>query len=70
MDELKEPTQEEIAQAKAEREALKEMRKQHELNSTGESCPNCDHFPLESETFGYERSIFCTNCPYQITEDM
>lgn len=63
-------TPEEVQRKQKEQKTLSEMRKKHQLNTTHETCPNCDNFPLEAEVFGYERSIFCTNCSYQRTEDM
>ncbi len=65
-----EPSEEEIEQMKKEHKEIISLRKIHEYNRVDSMCPNCEHYPLESQTYGYERSIFCTNCSYHRTEDM
>lgn len=44
---------------------IKELRNRYEMNPLNKPCPICGKFPLEEQTFGYEKSIFCSGCDYQ-----
>ena len=51
-------------------ENIIELRKKFEYNPIDHHCPMCGHFPLEEETTGYEKNIFCTNCDYVQTQSL
>ncbi len=44
-----------------------EQRKKEEYLKVNGKCPKCDCHTLEYEICGYEKNIFCTNCPYYKT---
>lgn len=61
-------TPEEIEKKKKESDQLAADRKKASYLEVNEPCPFCNHYPLEEQGFGYERSVFCPNCSYQRME--
>jgi len=43
---------------------ITELRKKEEYLKVNSKCPKCDCHTLEYQIYGYEKNVFCTNCPY------
>lgn len=53
-----------------DKETYRNQSNKHGYLSVDHACPVCGTYTLERQVYGYEETIFCTQCSYSITRDV